>query len=162
MATKSSNPVAQTMEVWNESVIEEKEQTVTIKNMAFRIKMFSTKTQKSGIRLPLVGNNELCEKFRSYCDDLKNSPGYTEREKKYNLIRFPTFWGNDKTELKIFGTIGFYYLNDYVIFADEPNDLPPSKRLAVWVEYYKKLFNIEVQTDTSLFDLLDKLDMSGV
>lgn len=157
-----STPISVPMEVWNETIVDEKEQVVTIKNMAFKIKTFSTKTQKAGIRLPLIGNNELCEKFREYCEELKHTAGYTERERKYNLIRFPTFWSNDKTELKIFGTIGFYYLNDHVIFADEPNDLPPSKRLAIWVEYYKKFFSIEVQTDTSLFDVLDKLDMSDL
>ena len=157
----SANPTTTVkMDVWNEHIFEEKEQIVTIKNLSFKIRQYTTVSKKKGMRVPLIGNNSLCDKFREFCDSLKKNSKYTEREKKYNLIRFTTFWENDKTELKVFGSIGFYYLDDYMIFADEPNDLPPSKRFALWVEYYTKVFNIETKADTSLFDLLDKLDMS--
>ena len=148
------------MDVWNEEVTSQKEKIMVTKDLTFKVFVFETQKQKGGLRIPLKDNNELCDKFQEYIDELKASGKLSEREKKFDMIRFSTFADNDKEGLPIYQTIGFYYLQEFTIFADEEDAPTPEKRFQVWVDNYKKLYQINVPPKRDLLDQLGKLEIS--
>lgn len=160
MSSISSVPKEKEMGIWNEEILDEKEEIVTVKYLPFRIKIYNTEKQKEGIRIPLDQNNELLNQFKIYLSDLKRKNKLSPREEKFDLVRFSTFAENDISGLQTFQMVGFYYLNGHIIFAVEPDSPKPLKRFQVWVEYYKEMFNVTSSPDEDFFKNLGKLDIS--
>jgi len=148
------------MEIWNEEITSTKEKIMVVKDINFKVFIVDTQKQKGAIRVPLKDNNELCDKFSEYIEELKQSGKLSEREKKFDMIRFSTFAEADKEGLPIYQTIGFYYLQGHIIFADEEDAPAPEKRLQLWVENYKKIYEINVPPKKDLLDQLGKLEIS--
>lgn len=145
------------LKVWNAKIKSEEEKILTIKDIEIRVLFYKTTDGKEGIRVPMEDNGQLLDAFSEYCETLKDK--LSEREKRYNLIQFATFGENDKG-LDFFAMIGFYTLNNHVVFAPEPDAPPPLQRLTKWVEYYKVKFNIQTKPKKDLFNVLQGLDLT--
>lgn len=145
------------MKVWNAKIVSEEEKVITVKDIELKVLYYKTSDGKNGIRVPLEDNGELMDKFAEYCETLKDK--LSERELRYNLIQFSTFGENDKG-LDFFAMIGFYVLNNHVIFSPEPDAPSPLQRLTKWVEYYKTKFNIQTKPKKDVFNVLGTLDLT--
>jgi len=63
MSNQDEEP-SSTSGIWNEEILQEKDETVTLKYIPFKIKIYKTTKQDGGIRVPLDDNNPLCDQFR--------------------------------------------------------------------------------------------------
>ncbi len=141
------------MDIWfDEKIVKEKEKTYILKGISYKAFVYETDNGKTGIRVPLTGNGELFSKFSKWAKNLKfptKGVAY-KKAQEYGIIPYCLISKEDEDQTKVFPIMGFYILNDYVIFTDpnksteiefrkEPN---AKVRLNRFINYYGKKYNL--------------------
>lgn len=153
--------------VFNYKVSEEETREIEIRGIRFLAKFYKTTTNTEGIRVPLINNGPLFEKFLEYCEEIKEER--IDQEKEADLFAFTTFGKLDKGLESFFPVMGFYVYpfkvedkEPFLIFNEEKNVPPPMERLEAFIDYYRKKLGIKVRPKKSTFDSLRALDLTEI
>jgi len=152
--------------IFNYKVSSEETREIEIRGIHFLAKFYKTTTNSTGIRVSLVNNGPLFDKFLEYCIEIKEERIDKEIEK--NLIAFTTF-GNQDKGLEFFLVMGFYVYpflepnkTPFLVFNQEKDAPEPLKRLEAFIDYYRKKLGIKVRPKKSAFDSLRSLDLTEI
>jgi len=131
------------MKIWGE-VETEKSLKMKVSGIEFNARKFKGKGKGSkriieGYGIPLSENGELFTKFSELVKSLSDKRNSFEL--KNNITAFSTFCESDRG-LDIFPIIGFYVMDNFLIFSEEIDTESPRKKLGKFIRYYKKKFNI--------------------
>jgi len=135
------------MKVWSEKDVKETKDTYTFKNKQFIIFRYVA-GQRRGLRVPLKGNGKL---LKLYSKMILNYPKPAKGTrigdiiKKNRLYPFSFLVDNEKELDQLTEIVGWYVLEDYLIFADETyigSETKGEDRFKVFLEYYSKKFGV--------------------
>jgi len=142
--------------IWGYNIEREKEELLDIKGIHLKVLKFTTIQKTSGYRVSLLENHgTLFEKFNEFL--LSAESVRPPDEKMISIFSYTTLLAADK-ELIALGEAGFYIYRDHLIFHEEEKAAPPFDRLNLFIEYYKKKFEIQVRVGEEDFSDLDKLE----
>jgi len=142
------------MDIWfEETIVSEKEKVYKYKGLTYKALVFVTDKGSKGIRVPLMDNGELFSKFHTWIKSLlpnkkSLSTSAMKKAKKYNLIPFVVICDNEKGTENLWPIMGFYVLNDFLVFSDEGKyfgswNSPKGKiRLNKFIKYYGKKYKL--------------------
>lgn len=152
--------------VFNYKLTEEETREIEVKGITFVAKFYKTTANVGGIRVPLLENGPLFEKFLEYAESIKDER--IDKEKEANLIAFTTFGKIDKG-LEFFPVMGFYIYpfevpnkEPHLVFNQEKDAPAPMERLTAFIDYYRKKLGIEVKPKKSTFNSLKALDLTEI
>lgn len=141
-------------------ITEETREYISIKGIRFEIKRYKTKLLTRGIRVSLIDNtSELFVKFNEFLASCAERR--TAEEKALNMWSFTTLTLNDPEldQLPWSGS-GFYVYNNHIIFNEERKSKAPEERLLLFIDFYKRKFNITTSLREDEFKVLDKLELT--
>jgi len=143
-------------EVYGHTIKKEKKEKVTIKGIEIEIKRYSTTLKTSGIRVSLIDNSgAFFIKFNEYIANVENQR--PADEKAMGMWSFTTLSALDPGLEEVEGA-GYYVYQNNIIFNEEEKSGAPLARLMLFIEYYKKKFNIRTFIKEDEFSELDKLE----
>jgi len=143
--------------VFSHKVVKEEETLLTVKGIEFRAYAYETDKGIKGYRIPIENNGELFQHFKTWLEKVDAHRG--PKERSLDLYQFKTILRAEKS-LDIFGDAGFYVYRGHVIFNEEEGqEKTPMERIIIFIEYFKKKFNIKTRVRKSVFQVLDELDL---
>lgn len=163
---KSGSDKKHNERIFNYKVSSEETREIEIRGISFIAKFYKTTTKTKGIRVPLMENGKIFDRFLDYCQEIKDER--IDKEIEANLIAFTTFGKLDQG-LEFFPVMGFYVFpfnlkgqNPHLVFNEEKDAPSPMERLEAFIDYYRKKFGIKVRPKKSSFDSLRGLDLTEI
>lgn len=143
-------------DIYGHTLKKEKVEKFTVKGIEIEIRKYTTMLKTSGIRISLIENTGVFFiKFNEYISSVENQR--PADEKAMGMWSFTTLSAIDPGLEEIEGA-GFYVYQNHIIFNEEEKSGTPLDRLVLFIDYYKKKFNIKTYIKEDEFSELDVLE----